>query len=299
MIKTGFCVSYDWEFLRTSLPRVYKSSDSICLAVDINRLTWGLRPFAFDQDAFYSYVQALDVDKKVIVYEDEFAVKGSDKRENCNRHRTMIAEKLGPGGWHVQVDSDEYFLDFDGFVDYLKELNPNPTGKEKPFNVLANWIPLYKRLGSGYLYVDFQNKLPEMAPFASTRPNYERARHNGFFNRISPFYVVHETWARSEEDLWFKINNWGHASEELKDPNFREQYFEQWKETNETNYAEFKNIHPANAGEWPALSYGEGRSIEDFLANLSPPVFPLNKRKIRWRNNRNIARVKHFFRRFS
>ena len=51
MIKTGFCVSYDWELLKTSLPRVYEASDIICLAVDKNRMTWGMKPFDFDEEA--------------------------------------------------------------------------------------------------------------------------------------------------------------------------------------------------------------------------------------------------------
>ncbi len=30
------------------------------------------------------------------------------------------------GGWHIQIDADEYFLDFKGFVDFLIKLNDNP-----------------------------------------------------------------------------------------------------------------------------------------------------------------------------
>jgi hypothetical protein len=35
--------------------------------------------------------------------------------ENETRERMMIAQRMGEGGWHVQVDSDEYFLDFGTF----------------------------------------------------------------------------------------------------------------------------------------------------------------------------------------
>ncbi len=297
MIKTGFCVSYDWQFLKNSLPRVYEASDKICLAVDANRMSWGMQPFEFDEQAFLEFVKSVDHHQKVIIYQDEFSVQENNARANCNRHRTMIADKLGPGGWHIQVDSDEYFLDFPGFTEFLKKLNPSPTGREKPFNVLANWIPLYKKLDDGYLYVDFEGQLPEMAPFASTRPQYDRARHNGFFNVISPYYVVHETWARSEEQLWFKLNNWGHAAEELNQEGAKEVYFDRWKSLNKSNYRDFKNVNATNPAAWPGLNYSKGRNIDEFLEDFDSPRFPLSDRQLQWRNNRNLARVKHLFQR--
>ena len=245
MIKVGFCVAYDWELLKKSVPRVYKHADLICLAVDKNRKSWAGNPYAFDDDAFYAFVQEVDTDKKITLYEDDFALPNLNSRQNGNRHRELIAEKMGAGGWHIQIDADEYFLDFEGFVGFLKQLLPNPTGKEKPFNVLANWLPLIKKVDDGFLYVDFLGKIPETAPFATTNPNYERARHNGYFNKYSSYYVLHETWARGEEQLKFKISNWGHASEELDEKALRESHLKIWRALDSRNYQVIKNIHAA------------------------------------------------------
>ncbi len=297
MIKTGFCISYDWEFLRTSLPRVYEFSDVICLGLDRYRMSWAMQPFEFNMEEFQSFVRSIDVDSKIDIYEDEFSIEGLNSRENGNRHRTMIANRMGAGGWHLQVDADEYFLDFKGFTEFLKLINPNPTGDEHPCNVCANWIPLFKKLDGGYLYVDFKDRMPEVTPVATTRPNYERARHNGFFNKMSPYYMIHETWARTEKQLWFKLNNWGHSAEELEAEAARKEYFDKWKNLNESNYHIAKNIHPAKPEEWPALSYLPGKNIDEFLENFDPPEFPLSSAQLRIQNNRNVARVKHLFKR--
>lgn len=292
IIKTGFCVAYDWEMLKTSLPKVYKQSDIICLAVDKNRKSWAGNPYDFDNKAFYQFVKEIDKDKKIILYEDDFALPNLNSRENGNRHRMLIAEKMGKGGWHIQVDADEYFLDFAGFVKYLKKLNPNPTGKEKPYNVLANWISLIKRVDNGFLYVDFEDNLPETAPFATTLPNYERARHNGDFNKLSPFYVLHETWARGEKELKFKISNWGHSSEELEAQKDRDSYFELWKALDSRNCQYIRDFHPASPRTWTALNFCQGKTIEEFMQNFQVPEFPLSKFQLSLKNNRNIARLK-------
>ena len=144
-IKTGFCVSYDWELLKKSIPPIYEQSDIICLAVDKNRKSWSGNKYTFDEVAFRSFVQQVDKDKKIEIYEDDFSRPDLNARQNCNRQRTMIAEQLKKGGWHIQIDSDEYFTDFSGFVNTLKAINPRPTGDEKPVNVCPYLIPLIKQ----------------------------------------------------------------------------------------------------------------------------------------------------------
>lgn len=295
IIKTGFCVAYDWYLLRYSLPRVYKYSDLICLALDKNRKSWAGQKYEFDDAAFYSFVQQIDIDKKIILYEDDFALPELNSRQNCNRHRTLIAQKMGKGGWHIQVDADEYFLNFKGFVQYLKKINPKPTGTEKPINISCPFIPLIKKTQNGYLFVRYENKLPEMIPMATNVPDYQRARQNGHFNHYTNFYVIHETWARGEEELLYKINNWGHASEELEERQKRMSYFHLWKALDEYNYQYLQNFHPAKAEIWPALDFCEGKNIDEFLQNFSMPVFPLSKFQLFLKNNRNIARLKHFW----
>ncbi|EMR03695.1 hypothetical protein [Cesiribacter andamanensis] len=295
IIKVGFCVAYDWELLKTSLPLVYPYADRICLSLDKDRKSWAGNHFEFNEHKFNGFLKEIDKDNKILLIEKDFSDTCRTTRENCNLQRTAMAEALGTGGWHIQIDADEYFLDFENFVNYLKKLHPCPTGKEKPFNVLANYVPLIKQVNGGFLYVDFLNSIPESAPFATTSPKYERARHNGYFNMISPFYVVHETWARNEDDLWFKINNWGHSSEELHEVKKRKSYFDLWKALDENNYFYVRNFHPAVPVAWPALDFQMGTTAAEFIDNFKVPKFPVSDFQISLRNSRNIARLKMLY----
>lgn len=292
MIKTGFCVSYDWVFLKKSLPRVYDHSDIICLSVDKNRKSWKGEAYDFNNEDFFAFIKKIDVDNKIDVYEDDFSLPDLNSRENCNRQRTLIAERMGKGGWHVQIDSDEYFLDFAGLVDFMKSINSNPTGDEKGVNVLANWISLIKKTSKGYLHVSFDEKLPESFPVATNRPDYKRARHNDYFNYLSPFYALHETWARSEDELWFKINNWGHSAEELEAKQDRLSYYELWKSLDERNYSYIYNFHPAQSTVWPCLKYLEATDVDELLKKFSKPQFPLSNFKLKVFNTKIHARLR-------
>ena len=295
VIKVGFCVAYDWALLKNALPIVYQHADMICLALDKNRKSWAGNPYDFDDEAFYQFVNDTDTDKKIILYEDDFALPDLNSRQNCNRHRMLIAEKMGKGGWHIQIDADEYFLDFEGFVKYLKNLNPNPTGNEKPINVSCPFIPLIKKVDDGYLFVEYHGNLSEMIPMATNKPDYQRARQNGHFNHYTPFYVIHDTWARGEEELLYKINNWGHASEELEEKQKRMSYFRFWQAIDKYNYQYVCNFHPAKAPVWPAIGFCEAQNVDDLLQKIQIPKFPISSFGLFLKNNRNIARIKHFW----
>jgi len=297
LIKVGICVAYDWDLLKNSLPRIYENADIICLGLDKDRHAWSCIPYEFDNEAFFSFVQEIDRDKKIIVYEDDFSLERLDKRQNCNRHRMLIAEKMGIGGWHIQIDADEYFLDFHGFTQYLKLLNNNPQPYQKAINICCPFVPLIKKVTGGYLYVNFRDSLPEIIPMATNKPDYQRARQNGHFNHISTFYVIHETWAREDDELWFKINNWGHASEELGAQAKRISYYNLWKSLDNNNYQFIFNFHPALPKAWPVLSFGEGENAGDFIRKFQLPKFPLSQFSLALKNSRNIARLKSLLRR--
>lgn len=295
MIKVGFCVSYDWEFLKHSLPRVYKDADIICLAIDKDRHTWKCNPYEIDNDAFYAFVKEIDEQNKIDIYEDNFSLPELNSRENCNRHRTMIAERMGKGGWHIQVDSDEYFLDFKSFVDELKKIHKNPTGNEFPINVCCPIIPLYKKTIEGYLLVTYQNQLPEMFPMASNNPTYERARHNGFFNIYTKNWILHETWARGKDAMLFKLQNWGHSAEELQMKQYSESYYNLWNAIDEYNYHFIYNFHPANPPTWQKLSYVDAKNVSELLSNTKIPDFPFSDFRLNLKNSITYSRISKLF----
>jgi hypothetical protein len=293
IIKTGFCVAYDWRLLENSLPPVYESSDIICLAIDKARRSWAGNSFEFNDAAFYTLIDNIDKDKKIIIYEDDFSRPDLTARENCNLQRTLIAKRMGEGGWHVQVDCDEYFSNFNGFVKFLLSLNDNPTGKEKPYNVNVFLYDLFKKVPDGYLYAYANEKRPFSAPFATTRPQYLRARHNGYFNRVSPFYVIHETWARSEEELRFKLSNWGHSAEELKKVEMRESFINLWKAIDQYNYQYIKNFHFSVAHGWEGLGFVKAKDMQEFIINFNPG-FKISGFYLRLLNNRMYGRIRYF-----
>ncbi len=294
-IKVGFCVAYDWHLLKKALPRVYKSADAICLSLDKNRKSWAGNPYEFDEQAFYQFVEEIDTQHKIILYEDDFACAHISPYENENRQRNLIAKKLSPGGWHIQIDVDEYFLDFDAFVAYLKKIHPHPSGHEKPLNVCANWISLIKKVDQGYLYVKPTQTLPEQAPFASNVPQYEAGRNNGHFNITSPFYVIHETWAREDQELWYKLHNWGHSGEEFSTQQQKQSYYNFWKALDANNFQYVRDFHPTRPAIWPALGFSRGETIEEFIQHFEPPPFPLSQLQLRLKNNRNLARLRALY----
>jgi hypothetical protein len=267
------------------------------LSVDINRKTWRGEKYDFDEKSFRDFIIAIDAHKKIDIYEDDFSIPGLTAMENDTRQRQLMGKRMGEGGWHIQIDSDEYFLNFKKCVERLKKINPSPTGKEKPINVCAFWIPLIKKLAEGYLLVDFRKSLPESFPFATTQPAYERARNSGHFNIYINEFAIHETWARSEHDLWLKMNNWGHSSDELDTDAKRQSFFSLWRILDEYNISHVSNFHPAVPKTWPALQFTRAHSIFDLLEKFNPPRLPMTSLQLWLKNNRQVARIKFYSKR--
>jgi len=291
VIKVGFCVAYDWELLKSSVPRLYDFADSICFSLDMNRRSWSGKKFDFNYQAFRKWLEELDVEKKIKIYEDDFSLDHLSPIENDNRQRTLMAKKMGEGGWHVQVDADEYFFDFAEFKKYLLKIYPNPSGNEKPINIACNWVSLIKKTTSGYLYINNNPNQYEAMAFATNRPEYLHARRNSHFDHLSPFFVLHDTWARGEQELLQKINSWGHDKDFIS----KESYFNLWKALDEFNYKYIFNFHPLKGETWQQLGYVPEHSIDKVIDWLKEN----NKLKIDAaylikRNNRFYQKIKQF-----
>lgn len=290
IIKVGFCVAYDWEMLRKSLPRIYQSADTICLSIDKKRKSWSGQFYEFNEKAFREFVNEIDISGKIKIYEDAFYMHQLSPIENDNRQRNMMATFMGEGGWHIQIDSDEYFLNFKGFTEYLKKIDPNPVPSRKPLNINVNLIPVIKKIHSGYIFVDFSKKNIENAPLATTLPIYEAARRNGHFNHVSPFLVIHETWARGEDQLLKKIQSWGH-----RDDFDKESYFKLWQALDMHNYRYISNFHPIQPSAWPKLGFCKGIDIDSFIENMHSSEYFSRNQTFILRNNRNFARLKSIY----
>lgn len=244
-IKVGFLVSYDYEFIKNSLPIVYPYADYIAFAIDKDRKTWNGESFDIP-DSFFEWVKSFDTEKKVHIYEDIFHIPALSTMECDTRERNLLAQFMGTGGWHLQIDSDEYFLDFEGFVRYLQTLDIN-----KETQVFAKWITMYKKNGDDIFWINTN----EVFPVASNHPKYKLARLSDSDNDVyTDFKVLHQSWARGDEEIKLKIRNWGHNTDFDA-----EAYYNFWKVINRQTYRYARSFHPLDPWLWPSLEYSEAK----------------------------------------
>ena len=268
LIKVGMPVSYDYAFLYQSLPLVYEHADRITLAVDQACHTWTGIPFAIE-DSFWDWIKTIDIQGKIDVYRDDFSLAGLSAYQNQTRERNLLAQRMGPGGWHVQLDSDEYIPDFGAFAQYLRRRSRWTAQACAPVEIRAFWIPLFRQINDGFLYV---KDTYESFSLATNRPVYQIGRLTYCPVRFAPFCVFHQTWARPENDVWLKMNSIGAG----KDFNIQS-YFDLWKAVDRNNYQYLRDFHPLMPNAWSRLSWGPGKDVAEFIQNYCrnhPPVVP-------------------------
>lgn len=252
-IHVGFLLSYDYEKLKLSIPPVYKEADKIFIAEDSNKRTWSGNEFVVD-NSFYEWLKEFDVDNKIEFYRDNFYIPELTAIQNDTRERHLLSLKMGIGNWLIQVDSDEYFVDFASFVSNLRKYDHYLDNPEKNRIQFAGfWLIIYKYTENGILYV---NK-PMKAIFATNYPNYKCARRTN--ERIIYFddLVLHESIARTEEQLRYKLKNWGHNNE------VNENFLKKWIMIDETNYDQYEDFYYIDPKRWKKLAYLPSKTIID------------------------------------
>lgn len=259
-IHVGFLLSYDYELLKLSIPPVYKAADKIFLAHDKDFRTWNGKNFNVNPD-FFSWIKDFDIDNKIEIYQDNFYLPELSTLENDTRERTMLSQKMGIGNWLIQVDSDEYFIDFEKFVRDLRKYDHFLNNPEKnKIQIAAFWLIIYKYTKNGILYID----KPQKSVFATNYPNYKNARRTNERVIYLDSLVLHESVARNEDDLRFKLENWGHNKDVNKD------FLNKWISVNENNYQEMTNFYYIEPERWKKLSYfptNKIQEIENIVAN--------------------------------
>lgn len=255
-IKVGYLVSYDYHMFFTSVRYVYDYADKIFLAIDKNRKTWSGNDFEIPE-LFFEEIKLFDVQNKIEFYFDDFYVSELSPMECETRERNMLLKVMGKG-WLMQLDVDEYIYDFKKTVKFLKQhwyLNIFP--KRTPIVFKGVLVTLFKELSDGYLYIENNEKFS----FITNYSNFDIARNNyRVSNYLSNIKVIHQSWARSEKEMFQKIKNWGH-----RDDFDTQKYFEFWKDLNSENYKDYKNIHPLIPSQWDQLHFLKSVSIDDFI----------------------------------
>lgn len=275
-IQVGFLVSYDYDLLKNSIPRIYDYADTIYLAIDKDRLTWNGNSYTIDP-SFFSWLKTFDTDGKIHLYEDCFYLKELTTIQNDTRERTMLSEKMGVGNWLIQLDADEYFLDFKRFVDFLRTKDHYLDNPEKnKIAIGAFHLNLYKRVEGGFLYV---NK-PSKFWLATNYPNYKLARITKERIIYSKGIILHETISRTEKDLIFKLENWGHNTDIDKHV-----FLEKWRTITKDNYKSSRDFFYLEADLWKKLDFIEGETMEDVISNLSQKKNLIPKTLYVWGKN--------------
>jgi hypothetical protein len=260
-IKVGICVAYDWYLLEHALPPIYKDADLICLSLDRNRRSWSGKDFTLDENSFREFVRQHDPDGKIKIYEDDFSIAKISPAENEVRQRMLMASFMGTGGWHIQIDCDEYFLNFAGFVEYLHSL----SFRSDKINVLCPLLTLFKKVDGGYLVINSHDaKTTEYVPVATRYPHYEFGRKNGYFNIYTNYVLVHQSWARTPDEIVSKLRHWGHSKD--FDP---EKYTRFWQVLNASNFQTVSDFHPIEPKRWSSLRFVAAADETDLLKNLS------------------------------
>jgi hypothetical protein len=118
-IKIIFLLAYDFELVKLSLPCVYNHADKILFSIDINRTSFAGNKYYFDEN-FINWIKEYDTESKITIYEDNFYQSNLTVMECETRQRQMSADYLGEGGWTIQLDVDEYFINFKSFVTFLE-----------------------------------------------------------------------------------------------------------------------------------------------------------------------------------
>lgn len=266
-IQVGFLLSYDYELLKNAIPPIYDSADSIFLAIDKDRLTWIGNLFYID-DSFFLWLKEFDKDNKIELYEDNFYVPELSTMECEVRQRKMLANKMGIGNWLIQLDADEYFLDFKNFVKTLESYNrflDNP--QKNPIQIAVFLINIYKQVETGFLYVDCASKCMAATNF----PNYKVGRNTRRRVIYTKHLMFHETLSRDEKELEFKFNNWGHKDE------INPQFLEKWKSATIDNYKSLSNLFYLEPHKWRKLNYVKGNTINEAIQNFNDNNFAPSK----------------------
>lgn len=258
-IQVGYLVSYDYELLKNSIPTIYKESDTIYLAIDKKRKTWKGDSIEIDPD-FFDWITSFDVDNKIVIYEDVFYIPTLSTMQCEVRERKMLAEKMGIGNWLIQLDSDEYFYDFEKFITYLKSKNKfleNP--QSQIVQICCFKINLYKYVEGGVMYVDKLDKFM----VATNYPNYKIGRHGKCRSIYVDSVSLHDCLSRSRNELEMKLDNWGHNADINK-----KDFLKKWDSVNISNYKNIRGFFYLDPMHWKTIEFMNGNSLQELLINF-------------------------------
>jgi hypothetical protein len=283
-VKAGICVAYDWALLEHSLPAIYPYIDFLCLSVDVDRRSWNGNNFEMDWIGFMQLVKSVDREGKIKILEESFYSSQRTPIENECYQRKRMSEFMGKADWYVQIDADEILFNATDLIQELKKYKQ----VRRSVNIHGIWINLIKQTEAGFVY-----SVVKTPPLATNQPVYNYGRTNGHFNIYTNTFLAHITWARPEEEVYYKLKNWGH-SHEFNGMSF----YKIWKALDEYNWIYIKDFHPMNKGHIPQLHFQKARDLNDFVQTFDTKLHLLSAKEQANNNiwfsrlNKLLARIK-------
>lgn len=241
---------YDWRLLPTSIAAYYEHAEEILVGLDLDRITWGGKPFELDRAELVAALAAIDPARKIRILEGVFhspargQVNGTAERERLARH--------AHGEWIVEVDADELIRDVPALLAAMEEAPPG-------WQVCGTWRNVFKVIGNTALVVDDDNSVCALATRLRTR---ERAKLTGEWPLVVPGLTVeHLITARADAELALKLQSWGHMDDVSPG------WIDRWRSVTLENYAEVRDLHYFEPRWWPSLkavpvaNLGWGRAV--------------------------------------
>jgi hypothetical protein len=230
--------AYDYELLPQSIASYYDIADEIIVGVDEYRFSWKKHKFDLPEKFLAKLVLDDPQDKIKIVRSKFHHFDNPMQNETVERSYLKCA---CTGDWIIQIDADEVLLNPKEFAAYLETA---PRDK----CIKATWESVFKKVGDKYLVIDGKKETTSVATANEPLNSYVAGRGTQQETVMSPLRLLHFSWARTEEGLWQKLTNWGHA-----DDFDTRKFFEFWKSLNENNYQNFRDFHPLDRVSWSSL----------------------------------------------
>ncbi|MBK9140854.1 MAG: hypothetical protein IPM23_00040 [Candidatus Melainabacteria bacterium] len=237
---TGIALlAYDTSYFEESVKGYLDLVDEVLIGLDENRQTWTGKFYDLDSSIVE---KLLAISPKVKIVEDQFFIPGLAPMENETRERNVLSSLASDVDWLLSIDSDEILINPNDLSDYLANASSG--------FVLGSWITVFKELDDAYLVIG-KDKAIHLWPtaIATNRSEaYINARWTDQRPILSPALLLHFSWARTEDELRQKLQNWGHSND-FNVSNF----LDMWLKADEKSYRDFRNFHPMTPEAWPEL----------------------------------------------
>jgi hypothetical protein len=259
-------ISYDAQYLPSSIQRYYPYVDEIVLGLDKDRISWSGNSFSFDEAALWKSLKAIDIDNKISIVEENFH-KSAIAIENDNYERNYL-KSLCSHDVIFSFDADEVLLNAKEFFNRFFPLTKDYINKK---DICMTWVTPYKKIEDYTLIIANEDGSPffgenqGIATHKSSTFVYARwtdISGAGQNRLMSPLVALHWSLCRDKKDLHQKIHNIGHSDIVDKDP-----FYSLWEQVTLDNFEQLKNFKTSGLGgaQWPSLVAVSSDKVEEYI----------------------------------